>query len=259
MDLGISGCTALVLAASEGLGRACAMALAREGVDVTITGRTGVTLAATAAEIEAETDTAVAWAVADVTTPEGQEASLAACPSPDILINNGGGPPHGGYLEWLADDWRGAMEQTLIPAIEMTRQVTPAMAERGYGRIITITSRTVISPLPGLGLSTVARAGLTGFMVGAARELAAKGVTVNNVLPGPFDTARTREAVTEAAQRQGKSEDEVRAERRAANPAGRLGDPAEIGAACAFLCSRQAGYITGQNWLIDGGWYPGTL
>ena len=259
MDLGIAGRSALVLAASEGLGRACALALAREGVRVTLTGRTEATLATTAADIEARTGRAVAWAVADVTTPAGRAVSLDVAPDPDILVNNGGGPPHGGYLEWPAEDWRRAMDQTMIPAIEMTRAAAPAMARRGFGRIVTITSRTVKSAMPGLGLSTVARAGWTGFMAGAARELAAQGVTLNNILPGPFDTARTQESIDADARRSGRPVADIVAERRAANPAGRLGDPDEIGAACAFLCSRQAGFITGQNWLIDGGWYPGTL
>ncbi len=259
MDLGLSGRKALVTAASAGLGQACALALAREGVRVTITGRTESTLIATAFEIETKTGNPISWAVADVTTDNGRAASLAACPDPDILINNGGGPPHGGYLEWSAADWRTAVESTLIPAIEMTRAVTNGMAGRGFGRIVNITSRTVKSALPGLGLSTVARAGLTGFVAGAAREVAGQGVTINNILPGPFKTARTIESIAHAAQRQGRPAADIAAERETETPAGRFGDPMEIGDACAFLCSAQAGYITGQNWLIDGGWYPGML
>jgi len=249
MDLGIAGKRALVCAASRGLGRACAFSLAREGVAVTIVARNAARLEATAGEIRASTGAAVTTVAADITTEAGRHAALAACPSPDILVNNAGGPPPGDFRDWEREAWIAALDANMLTPIALIRATVDRMMERGFGRIVNITSSAVKAPIDVLGLSNGARSGLTGFVAGLARKTVARNVTINNLLPGPFDTDRLRAIIPEGA----------RAGRMAANPAGRFGDPAEFGDACAFLCSAQAGYITGQNWLIDGGAYPGTF
>ncbi len=259
MDLGLQGKTALVCAASKGLGRACAMSLAREGVAVTIVARTSGPLEATAEEIRAATGAKVDTVAVDITTEAGRGAALGACPNPDILINNAGGPPPGDFRDWTRDDWIKALDANMLTAIELIKATVDGMIERRFGRIVNITSSAVKAPIDILGLSNGARAGLTGFVAGIARKTVRHNVTINGLLPGPFDTDRLRGNIKTVAEKAGRSEAEVAAERMAANPAGRFGDPAEFGEACAFLCSQQAGYITGQNLLLDGGAYPGTL
>ncbi len=259
MDLGLQGKTALVCAASKGLGRACAMSLAREGVAVTIVARTSGPLEATAEEIRAATGAEVATVAADITTEAGRAAALGACPHPDILINNAGGPPPGDFRDWTRDDWIKALDANMLTAIELIKATVDGMIERRFGRIVNITSSAVKAPIDILGLSNGARAGLTGFVAGIARTTVRHNVTINGLLPGSFDTDRLRGNITNVAEKTGRSEAEIAAERMAATPAGRFGDPAEFGEACAYLCSQQAGYITGQNLLIDGGAYPGTF
>ncbi|MBV6632242.1 MAG: SDR family oxidoreductase [Alphaproteobacteria bacterium] len=259
MDLGLSGKTALVCAASKGLGRACAMSLAAEGVGVTITARTEATLAATAAEIESETGQKVSFVAGDISTDEGREAALAACPSPDILVNNAGGPPPGHFRDWDRDDWIKALDANMLAGILLTKAVVDGMGERQFGRVINITSAAVKAPIEMLGLSNGARAGLTGFMAGLARQVAGQGVTINNLLPGPFETDRLKSNLQAVADRLGKPLEEVRNNRMSENPSGRFGHPDEFGAACAFLASDKAGFITGQNIVLDGGAFRGTL
>ena len=259
MDLGIRGRTALVCAASKGLGKACAMSLAREGVEVTIVARTAATLDATATEIHGATGAKVTAVAADITTTAGRTAALAACPAPDILINNAGGPPPGDFRDWGRDDWIKALDANMLTAIELIKATVDGMIARRFGRIVNITSSAVKAPIASIGLSNGARAGLTGFCAGVARQVARHNVTINGLLPGPFATDRLRSNFAEEAQKQGKDFDTVWQARMAQNPAGRFGDPAEFGEACAFLCSAQAGYINGQNLLLDGGQYPGTL
>jgi 3-oxoacyl-[acyl-carrier protein] reductase len=259
MDLGISGRRALVCAASKGLGRACAMALAREGVAVTITARGAEALEATAAEIRAATGVAVVAVAGDITTPEGRAAALAACPDPDILVNNAGGPPPGDFRDWDRSAWIKALDANMLTPIELIRATVDGMIARKWGRIVNITSAAVKAPIPELGLSNGARSGLTGFVAGLSRKTVRDGVTINNILPGPFLTDRLRSNAAFQAQKVGKSAEDVLAERAAANPAGRAGTPDEFGATCAFLCSVHAGYITGQNVLLDGGAFPGTM
>jgi len=259
MDLGLQGKSALVCAASKGLGKACAASLAREGVDVTIVARTPGPLEASAEEIRAATGVTVTAVAADITSEAGRVAALAACPEPDILINNAGGPPPGDFRDWTRDDWIKALDANMLTAIELIKATVDGMIARRFGRIVNITSSAVKAPIDILGLSNGARAGLTGFVAGIARKTVRHNVTINGLLPGPFDTDRLRGTIRTIAEKAGRSEEEVAAERMAANPAGRFGDPAEFGEACAYLCSQQAGYITGQNLLIDGGGYPGTL
>jgi 3-oxoacyl-[acyl-carrier protein] reductase len=259
MDLGIKGRTALVCAASKGLGKACAMSLAREGVAVTVVARTAATLDATATEIRSATGAQVTAVAADITTPAGRAAALAACPAPDILINNAGGPPPGDFRDWGRDDWIKALDANMLTAIELIKATVDGMIARRFGRIVNITSSAVKAPIASIGLSNGARAGLTGFCAGIARQVARHNVTINGLLPGSFATDRLRSNFAEEAQKQGKDFDAVWQARMAQNPAGRFGDPAEFGEACAFLCSAQAGYINGQNLLLDGGQYPGTL
>jgi 3-oxoacyl-[acyl-carrier protein] reductase len=259
MDLGLDGKAAIVCAASRGLGRACARSLAANGVHVTLAARTPGPLAETAQEIRDDFGVEATAVVADITDPEGRARTLAACPEPDILVNNAGGPPPGDFRNFDRDDWIRALDANMLSAIEMIRATVDGMVERRFGRIVNITSSAVKAPIASLALSNGARAGLTGFVAGLARQTVCHGVTINNLLPGAFDTDRLRDNARAAAERAGRDPEELLAERRQANPAGRFGDPAEFGEACAFLCSRQAGYITGQNLLIDGGAYVGTL
>jgi len=253
MNLGIEGKKALVCAASKGLGRACAFSLAREGVEVTILARGAGPLEASAAEIRRDTGATVHAVVCDITTDEGRRAALATCPQPDILVNNAGGPPPGDFHEWTRDDWIKALDANMLTAIELIKATVDPMIEQRFGRIVNITSSAVKAPIDILGLSNGARAGLTGFVAGIARKTVRHNVTINNLLPGPFDTDRLNSTLTASAQVSGRDIDEVRRERQAANPAGRFGNPPEFGDACAYLCSQQAGFITGQNLLLDGG------
>jgi len=259
MDLGIRGRTALVCAASKGLGKGCAMALAREGAELVITARGRESLEATAQEIRSRTGVKVVAVAGDITTPAGREAALKACPSPDILVNNAGGPPPGDFREWDRDTWVKALDGNMIAPILMVRAVIDAMIARRFGRIVNITSGAVKSPIPELGLSNGARTGLTGFIAGLSRTAVQHNVTINNLLPGPFDTERLRSNFEFNARKLGKSAAELAKLRAEANPAKRFGTIEEFGDACAYLCSAQAGFITGQNLLMDGGSYPGTF
>lgn len=259
MDLGIAGKTALVCAASRGLGYACAHALAREGASVTIVARTKEDIEAAAAAIAKDTGSTVTPVPGDVATAEGRQATLAACPEPDILVNNAGGPPPGDFRDWDRDDWIAALDANMLAPIELIKATVDGMIDRRFGRIVNITSGAVKAPIAMLGLSNGARAGLTGFVAGLARQTVKHNVTINNLLPGPFETARLEGTLKAAADKQGVSVDEIRRQRQEGNPAGRFGDPKEFGDACAFLCAANAGYMTGQNVLLDGGAYPGTL
>jgi 3-oxoacyl-[acyl-carrier protein] reductase len=262
MDLGIDGKWALVCAASKGLGKGCAAALVCEGVNVVITARGDEALQATAAELRALNPAVTVLAVAgDITTLAGRDAALAACPQVDILINNAGGPPPGDFRDWDREAWIKAVDANMLTPIELIKASVDAMAERGFGRVVNITSGAVKAPIDVLGLSNGARSGLTGFVAGLARQsrLAAANVTVNNLLPGVFDTDRVRSTSVGTAAKLGKTVEEVLAQRRAAIPARRFGTADEFGAFCAFLCSAQTGYLTGQNILLDGGAYPGTF
>jgi len=259
MDFGLHGKSALVCAASKGLGKGCAAALAREGAAVTIVARGPGPLEQTAQEIRDATGATVTPVAADITTPEGRAAALAACPAPDILVNNAGGPPPGDFRDWTRDDWIAAIDANMLTPIELIKATVDGMVERRFGRVVNITSSAVKAPIDILGLSNGARAGLTGFVAGIARKTVRHNVTINNLLPGPFATDRLRDTMRGIAEASGRPFEEVWNERMAGNPAGRFGDPEEFGAACAFLCSAQAGYITGQNLLLDGGAYPGTL
>lgn len=258
MDLGIAGRKAIVCAASKGLGRACAMSLAREGVDVVITARTPGPLEQTAEEIRAATGVKVITVASDITTEAGRAAVLAACPEPDILVNNAGGPPPGDFREWTREHWIKAVDANMLTPIEMIKATVDPMMKRGFGRVINITSSSVKAPIEVLGLSNGARAGLHGFIAGLSRKTVRFNVTINNLLPGPFETERMRNNLFHIANVKGITTEEARELRRKENPSGRLGDPAEFGDACAFLCSAQMGYVTGQNFLMDGGAYPGT-
>ena len=254
MDLGIAGRRALVCAASKGLGRGCAEALAREGVEVTIVARGEEALRRTAAEIGAK-----AWVACDITTPEGRAAALAACPDPDILVNNAGGPPPGDFRDWDRDAWLRAIDANMLTPIELIKATVDKMAARKFGRIVNITSSAVKAPIDVLGLSNGARSGLTGFIAGTARKLARDGITINNLLPGNFDTDRLRTTMQGRAKAAGKDVAAVREASRQAIPVQRFGSVEEFGAVCAFICSVHAGYLVGQNILLDGGVYPGTF
>ena len=258
MDLGIAGRRALVCASSKGLGRGCAEALAREGVAVTILARTESEVARAAGEIAAMTGTPVNHLACDITTAEGRAAALAACPDIDILVTNAGGPPPGDFRNWTRDDWIKAIDANMLTPIELIKATVDGMIERRFGRIVNITSAAVKAPIDVLGLSNGARSGLTGFVAGLARKVARHGVTINNLLPGFFDTARLRGTAAARAKAQGITDDAALEGMRAQVPTGRVGMPAEFGAMCAFLCSVHAGYVVGQNILMDGGQYPGT-
>jgi 3-oxoacyl-[acyl-carrier protein] reductase len=259
MDLGISGRTAIVCAGSKGLGRGCAMALAENGVDLVLNGRGTEALEATAAEIRRSTGVRVVTVAADITTEAGRAAVLAAAPAPDILVNNAGGPPPGDFRDWDEADWLKALRANMLTPIALIKATVDGMAGRGFGRVVNITSSAVKAPIDTLGLSNGARSGLTGFVAGTARAVAGTGVTINNLLPGRFATDRLWSNLDDVAQRTGQSRDAVEANALKAIPAGRFGEPAEFGAYCAFLCSVHAGFVTGQNVLIDGGAYPGTF
>ena len=259
MDLGIKGKSALVCASSKGLGRGCAFALAREGVAVTLVARGAEALEKTATEIRAAAGVTVTTVAADIVTAVGRAAALAACPQPDILVNNAGGPPPGDFRNWSRDDWLAALDANMLAPIEMIKATVDPMIARKFGRIVNITSGAVKMPIDVLGLSTSARLGLTGFVAGLSRKTVAHNVTINNLLPGFHDTDRVKSVVGGQARQRGISYEQALAERIATIPAGRIGDAEDFGAACAWLCSAQAGFITGQNWLIDGGAYSGTF
>ena len=259
MDLGIAGKWALVCAASKGLGKGCAQALVKDGVNVVITARGAEALEATATELRALKGGEVRTVAGDITTPEGRAAALAACPQVDILINNAGGPPPGDFRDWDRDVWIKALDANMLTPIELMKAVVDPMMSRGFGRIVNITSGAVKAPNDILGLSNGARSGLTGFTAGLARKTVIKGVTINGLLPGPFDTDRLRVTMAGRAKATGQSYETILDQRRKENPAGRFGTAEEFGAMCAFLCSVHAGFITGQNILMDGGSYPGTF
>jgi 3-oxoacyl-[acyl-carrier protein] reductase len=258
MDLNIAGRTAIVCASSAGLGKACALALAQEGVNVIINGRNAAPLEATAQEIRAASRATVTAVVADISTPEGRSRVLAACSQPDILVNNAGGPPGGDFRQYSREDWQKALEANMLAPIDLIKATIDGMIERRFGRIINITSISVKAPFSSLGLSNGARSGLTGFVAGVARDVARYNVTINNLLPGSFSTAHLRRQAG-AATHGNQSADDVLEAWRAAETSGRLGDPDELGRVCAFLCGAGAGYVTRQNVFLDGGTYPGTF
>jgi 3-oxoacyl-[acyl-carrier protein] reductase len=259
MDLGIAGKKALVCAASKGLGKGCAMALGEAGTELVILARGKEALEATAEEIRKKTGAKVTTLTCDITTPEGKKAALAACPQPDILVNNAGGPPPGDFREWDREIWIKALDANMLTPIELIRQTVDGMISRRFGRIVNITSSAVKAPIDILGLSNGARTGLTGFVAGLSRKTVRHNVTINNLLPGAMDTDRLRSTLAVMAKNRNISIEQAASERAAAIPAGRFGTADEFGAACAFLCSEQASYVTGQNFLIDGGAYPGTF
>jgi 3-oxoacyl-[acyl-carrier protein] reductase len=259
MDLGIRGRKAIVCASSQGLGKGCARALAEAGVSVVLNGRNRELLEKTAAEIRLESGTEVTPVVADISTAEGQASVVAACPAPDILVNNNGGPPYRNFRELDRQALLTGVTMNMVTPIELIQKVIDGMAARGFGRIVNITSISVKMPLAGLDLSSAARAGLTAFVAGIARQVASKNVTINNLLPGSFDTERLRGGMRAAAKSQGVADAEIARRAQAAIPAGRFGNPEEFGQVCAFLCSVHAAYLTGQNILLDGGAYPSSF
>jgi 3-oxoacyl-[acyl-carrier protein] reductase len=259
MDFGIAGRKALVCGASKGLGRGCAEALAREGATVYINARSIAALTAAAEEIAKATGATVIPLAADITTEAGRDAVLAAIPDPDILVTNAGGPPTGDFREWDRDIWIKALDGNMLTPIALIKATVDGMIARKFGRIVNITSSAVKAPIDMLGLSNGARAGLTGFVAGLARKTVRHNVTINNLLPGMFATDRLLSNFAAMAKNAGLSMEEYAVQRQAGLPAGRLGDAKEFGQLCAYICSAQAGYITGQNILIDGGTYPGTF
>lgn len=265
MDFGLKGKWALVGGASKGLGLGCAEALAGEGVNVVMVARGAEALEAAAARLRQAHGVQVVAVAADITTEAGRQAVFGHADGPgtdlDIVVTNAGGPPPGSFRDWARDDWIKALDANMLSPIALIRATIDGMAARGFGRIVNITSNSVKAPIDNLGLSNGARAGLTGFVAGLARnpDFAARGVTINNLLPGRFDTERLVATLGKVAQQHGVSNEEARDIVARNTPAHRLGDPAEFGQVCAFLCSRQAGYLTGQNILLDGGTYPGTF
>ena len=259
MDLGIRGKRALVCASSKGLGLGCARALAGAGADLVMNARGADTLEAAAVAIRAEFGVEVITVAADITTEEGRAAVLAGAGEVDILVNNAGGPPPGMWTDWERADFIAALDANMLTPIALITALVPGMMERGWGRVVNITSQSVKSPIAILGLSNSARAGLTGYVAGTARQVAGTGVTINNLLPGIHATDRAVALDTGVAEREGITVDAARAQRCATIPAGRYGTPEEFGAACAFLCSRHAGFIIGQNILLDGGAVNATL
>ncbi|MCQ6256695.1 SDR family oxidoreductase [Pseudomonas sp. Q11] len=262
MELGISGRWAIVCASSKGLGLACARALAKEGVNLVINARGDETLQAAADELRKLAPRIEVRTVAgDISTPAVREQVLAACPQVDILVNNAGGPPPGDFRDWQREDWLKALDANMLTPIELIKGCVNGMAERGFGRIVNITSGAVKAPIDVLGLSNGARSGLTGFIAGLARQsrLAEHNVTINNLLPGPFETERLHKTLSAAAQANSTTVESISEQRRKHVPAQRFGQPDEFGAYCAFICSAHAGFLTGQNLLLDGGSYPGTF
>ncbi len=256
MDLGIRGKKAIVCASSRGLGRACALALAQEGVSLVVNGRDPVALEKTAEEIRRSTGVDVAAVAADVSTPQGQDALLGAYPEPDILVNNNSGPPFRDFRALDREALLDGVTMNMVAPIELIQKVVDGMAARGFGRIVNITSIGVKMPLAGLDLSSGARAGLTAFLAGVSRSVADRNVTINNLLPGYFDTERLQAGFVASAEGTGRPAKDIAAEWEASVPAGRFGDVSEFGTLCVFLCSVHAGYITGQSILMDGGLFP---
>lgn len=259
MDLGIRGRVALVGGASKGLGRACAEALAQNGADVVIVARNEEKLRQVAREISDRSAVRVRYCACDITSGEGIKQVLDVCPNPDILVTNAGGPPPGDFRDWSRETWIQAISANMLGPIDLIKGVLDGMVERRYGRIINVTSAAVKAPVESLGLSNGARAGLTGFVSGLARQVVEHNVTINNLLPGSFLTDRLKQNLAFLADQKDMPADVVEQERKALIPAKRFGDPDEFGAMCAFLCSVYAGYVTGQNILMDGGSYRGTL
>jgi 3-oxoacyl-[acyl-carrier protein] reductase len=259
MDLGIAGRTAIVCGSSKGLGLACATALAEAGVEVVLNGRSPQPLAAAAEALAARIGRPVASVAADVLVAEDRARLLAACPDPDILVTNAAGPAPGQFEDWDEAAWHAALQANMVAPLQFIRATIRAMRQRGWGRILNITSAAVKAPIPMLGLSTGARSGLTGAVASLAREAACDGVTINNLMPGYFDTDRLAGVFASQAARQGISSDEARRRAEASNPTRRVGRPEEFGAVCAFIASQHAGFITGQNLLLDGGAYPGVF
>lgn len=259
MDLGLTGKTAIVCASSKGLGFGCAEALAAAGVDLVMNSRTEATLNAAADSLRARYNVAIKTVASDITTDAGRAAVLAENDNPDILVNNAGGPPPGMWSDWDRDDFIAALDANMLTPIALIKAVLPGMMEKGWGRIVNITSQSVKAPIPVLGLSNSARAGLTGYVAGTSRQVAGSGVTINNLLPGLHATDRAASLDDAAARAKGISIEEAKAERCQTIPVGRYGTPEEFGAACAFLCSQHAGFIVGQNILLDGGGVNTTL
>lgn len=259
MELGLKGKWAIVCGASKGLGYGCALQLAREGVNIVLVARTEQALKESAARIQQETGTEIIAVTADITTETGRNQVLTATPSIDILVNNAGGPPPGDFRSFSRADWLAALDANMLAPIEMIKATLDPMIERGFGRIVNITSMAVKAPVDILCLSNGARAGLTGFVGGLARQVVQHNVTINNLLPGKFDTSRLRSNNAKRAEAAGVALDEEMARQKKDIPAGRFGDASEFGHACAFLCSAHSGYVTGQNLLIDGGAYHGLL
>ena len=259
MDLGISGKRALVCAASRGLGRGCAEALAEAGVSLTINARGAEALEATAQAIRDAHGVEVTAVAADITTDEGRAKVLAVAGEVDILVNNAGGPPPGMWTDWEREDFIAALDANMLTPIALIKALVPGMMERGWGRVVNITSQSVKAPIPVLGLSNSARAGLTGYVAGTSRQVAPSGVTINNLLPGIHATDRAVGLDTGVSKAEGITLDEARTKREATIPARRYGTPEEFGATCAFLCSQHAGFIVGQNILLDGGGVNATL
>jgi 3-oxoacyl-[acyl-carrier protein] reductase len=253
MDLGINGKRALVCASSKGLGLGCARALAAEGVNLVMNARGAEALEASAEAIRLDFGVEVTTVATDVTTAEGQAAVLDVAGAADILVNNAGGPPPGIWSDWDREDFIAALDANMLTPIALIKGLVPGMMERGWGRVVNITSQSVRAPIPILGLSNAARTGLTGYVAGTARQVAGKGVTINNLLPGIHATDRAEALDAGVVQQPGSPIEEARAQRSATIPAGRYGTSDEFGAACAFLCSQHAGFIVGQNWLLDGG------
>jgi 3-oxoacyl-[acyl-carrier protein] reductase len=260
MDLGIAGKWALVGGASKGLGFGCAQALAQEGVNVVMVSRREDVLRASAEALAQQVQSQVLWVAADITTQAGQDAAFAAHGQYDILVNNAGGPPPGNFRDWQREDWIKALDANMLAPIALIKRVVDGMAERGFGRVINITSSSVKSPVEVLGLSNGARSGLHGFVAGVAREsrLVSRGVTINNLMPGKFDTDRIKSMLDAQSKASGTAVDALRAAQAQTVPARRYGTAEEFGAFCAFMCSQQASYLTGQSILLDGGSYPGT-
>lgn len=259
MNLGIKGRRALVCASSKGLGRGCAEALAAEGVDLVLNARGSEALEATANMLRSQYGVAVTAVAADVTSESGQQAVLTAAGDVDILITNAGGPPPGMWTDWTRDDFIAAFDANLLTPISFIKALLPGMTQRGWGRVVNITSVAVKAPIPVLGLSNTARSGLTGYVAGVSRQVAGTGVTINNLLPGLHDTDRLAMLDKVDADARGITLEAARAARMATVPAGRFGTSEEFGAACAWLCSNQAGFIIGQNILLDGGAFPGVM
>ncbi|MGC6412229.1 MAG: SDR family oxidoreductase [Candidatus Puniceispirillaceae bacterium] len=253
IDFGIEGRKAVVCASSKGLGFGCAEALARAGVNLVMCARTADQLEAAADQLRRKTEVEITTVACDITSDEGRAAVLEAAGHVDILVNNAGGPPPGDFRDWTREDWIAAIDANMLTAIELMKAVIDPMINKKFGRIVNITSGSVKSPIPQLGLSNGARAGLTGFVAGLSRQVAMHNVTINNLLPGQFNTDRIEGLIANRATNEGRTKSEVRKELETKTPAGRLGEIQEFGMACAWMCSAQAGFLVGQNILLDGG------